>query len=48
MAFRHDGQVVFQIQLARRQDAILLTGDYMWKVNEQWPKRLSLATASAL
>ena len=29
MAFRHDGQVVFQIQLARRQDAVPLTRDYM-------------------
>jgi cyclopropane-fatty-acyl-phospholipid synthase len=29
MAFRHDGQVVFQIQLAKRQDAIPLTRDYM-------------------
>jgi cyclopropane-fatty-acyl-phospholipid synthase len=29
MAFRHDGQVVFQIQIARRQDALPLTRDYM-------------------
>jgi cyclopropane-fatty-acyl-phospholipid synthase len=29
MAFRHDGQVVFQIQLTRRQDAVPLTRDYM-------------------
>jgi cyclopropane-fatty-acyl-phospholipid synthase len=29
MAFRHDGQVVFQIQLAKRQDAVPLTRDYM-------------------
>jgi cyclopropane-fatty-acyl-phospholipid synthase len=29
MAFRHDGEVVFQIQLARRQDATPLTRDYM-------------------
>ena len=29
MAFRHDGQAVFQIQLARRQDALPLTRDYM-------------------
>jgi cyclopropane-fatty-acyl-phospholipid synthase len=29
MAFRHDGQVVFQIQLAKRQDALPLTRDYM-------------------
>jgi len=29
MAFRHDGQVVFQIQLARSQEAVPLTRDYM-------------------
>ena len=29
MAFRHDSQVVFQIQLAKRQDAVPLTRDYM-------------------
>ncbi len=29
MAFRHDGEVVFQVQIARRQDAVPLTRDYM-------------------
>jgi cyclopropane-fatty-acyl-phospholipid synthase len=29
MAFRHDGEVVFQLQLTRRQDAVPLTRDYM-------------------
>jgi cyclopropane-fatty-acyl-phospholipid synthase len=29
MAFRHDGQVVFQIQLARRNDALPIVRDYM-------------------
>jgi cyclopropane-fatty-acyl-phospholipid synthase len=29
MAFRHDGQVVFQIQVARRVDALPITRDYM-------------------
>ena len=29
MAFRYDGEVVFQIQLAKRQDAVPLTRDYM-------------------
>ena len=29
MAFRFDGQVVFQIQLAKKQDAVPLTRDYM-------------------
>jgi cyclopropane-fatty-acyl-phospholipid synthase len=28
-AFRHDGHVVFQLQLARRRDAVPLTRDYM-------------------
>ena len=32
MAFRHDGQVVFQIQLAKRQDAVPLRRDYMLDV----------------
>jgi cyclopropane-fatty-acyl-phospholipid synthase len=31
MAFRHDGQVVFQVQLAKRQDALPLSRDYMWE-----------------
>ena len=30
MAFRYDGEVVFQIQLAKRQDVIPLTRDYMF------------------
>ncbi|MGH6928884.1 MAG: class I SAM-dependent methyltransferase, partial [Dongiaceae bacterium] len=29
LAFRHGGQMVFQMQLARRQDAVPLTRDYM-------------------
>ena len=29
MAFRHDGEVVFQLQIARRPDAVPLTRDYM-------------------
>ena len=29
LAFRHGGQMVFQIQLAKRQDAVPLTRDYM-------------------
>ncbi|HEX6143977.1 MAG TPA: class I SAM-dependent methyltransferase, partial [Geminicoccaceae bacterium] len=30
LAFRHGGHMVFQIQLARRQDAVPLTRDYMF------------------
>jgi cyclopropane-fatty-acyl-phospholipid synthase len=29
MAFRHDGQVVFQIQLVKNQHALPITRDYM-------------------
>ena len=29
MAFRHDNEVVFQVQLAKRQEALPLTRDYM-------------------
>jgi cyclopropane-fatty-acyl-phospholipid synthase len=32
MAFRHDAQVVFQIQLAKRQDAVPMTRDYMFDI----------------
>ncbi len=33
MAFRNQGQMVFQIQLAKRVDAVPITRDYMaeWK-----------------
>jgi cyclopropane-fatty-acyl-phospholipid synthase len=30
MTFRHDFQVVYQIQIARRQDAVPLSRDYMY------------------
>jgi len=30
MSFRHGGHDVFQIQLARRQDAVPLTRDYLY------------------
>jgi cyclopropane-fatty-acyl-phospholipid synthase len=29
MAFRHDGQVVFQLQLIKKVDALPITRDYM-------------------
>jgi cyclopropane-fatty-acyl-phospholipid synthase len=35
MGFREGGQCVFQIQLARRQDAVPLTRDYLYA--EAWP-----------
>jgi cyclopropane-fatty-acyl-phospholipid synthase len=31
-AFRHDGHVVFQLQLARRRDSLPLSRDYMGDV----------------
>jgi cyclopropane-fatty-acyl-phospholipid synthase len=46
MAFRHDGQVVFQIQLACHNDALPITRDYMVDderamKSEQTPRRLA-------
>jgi cyclopropane-fatty-acyl-phospholipid synthase len=37
MAFRYDGQVVFQIQLVRSQEAVPLTRDYM--LESEWALR---------
>jgi cyclopropane-fatty-acyl-phospholipid synthase len=39
MAFRHDGQVVYQLQIARRQDAPPLVRDYM--IDEERNMRLA-------
>ncbi|HEV2562642.1 MAG TPA: cyclopropane-fatty-acyl-phospholipid synthase family protein [Rhizomicrobium sp.] len=49
MGFRHDGQVVFQIQLAKRIDAVPMTRDYMvddertmrFAGTEQMPRRVA-------
>jgi cyclopropane-fatty-acyl-phospholipid synthase len=39
MAFRHDGEVVFQIQIAKRLDALPITRDYMQESElGQWRK----------
>ena len=35
LAFRRKNQVVFQIQLARKQEAVPLSRDYL-KTSEQW------------
>jgi len=43
MSFRHDGLMVFQLQLARRVDAVPLTRDYMYAAE----RALSLAEGSA-
>ena len=42
-AFRHAGQVVFQIQLAKRQDAVPLTRDYMMEQRRQTRHRPDVA-----
>lgn len=38
-SFRHWGQVVFQVQLARRQDAVPLTRDYITDTEREWAAR---------
>lgn len=38
-SFRHWGQAVFQVQLARRQDAVPLTRDYITDVEREWAAR---------
>ena len=35
MTFRHFGQVVFQVQLAHRQDAVPLTRDYLYRAERR-------------
>lgn len=40
LAFRRKNQVVFQIQLARRQDAVPLSRDYLTPVSEEEPSGL--------
>jgi cyclopropane-fatty-acyl-phospholipid synthase len=35
MAFRHQGMVVFQIQMAKRQEAVPLTRDYIGEAEER-------------
>jgi cyclopropane-fatty-acyl-phospholipid synthase len=37
MAFRHGHEVVFQVQLAKRQDAVPLTRDYMFEAERRIP-----------
>jgi len=43
IAFRHMGQMVFQLQLARRQEAVPLTRDYITDFERQQRKTLTLA-----
>ena len=48
-SFRHNGHVVFQIQLARRVDSVPITRDYMVQAEakllsaESWPQVASIA-----
>ena len=43
IAFRYMGQMVFQLQIARRQDAVPLTRDYITDFERQQRKTLTLA-----
>jgi len=45
MAFRYDGEVVFQLQLTRRQDAVPLTRDYMLDEERSAPFQAATAVA---
>ena len=38
MGFRHQGLMVFQLQLAKRLDSVPLTRDYMfdWEQSRRW------------
>jgi cyclopropane-fatty-acyl-phospholipid synthase len=40
-AFRYGGQVVFQIQFAKRQDAVPLTRDYIGEFESQFGKAVA-------
>ena len=43
VAFRYMNQMVFQMQIARRQDAVPITRDYMLEVERSLPQRSSIA-----
>ena len=43
VAFRYMNQMVFQVQIARRQDAVPITRDYMLEVERSLPQRSSIA-----
>ena len=43
VAFRYMNQMVFQVQIARRQDAVPITRDYMLEVEKSLPARSSIA-----
>ncbi|MGV6871308.1 class I SAM-dependent methyltransferase [Pseudochelatococcus sp. B33] len=47
MSFRHDGLMVFQIQLAKQQDAVPLTRDYMPRREEALRRRETALPAPA-
>jgi cyclopropane-fatty-acyl-phospholipid synthase len=46
IAFRYFGQMVFQIQIARRQDAVPLTRDYMVDTERQREARPTRSIAA--
>ncbi len=45
-SFRYEGLVVFQIQLARRQDALPLTRDYIARAEAALRRREASSTLS--
>lgn len=47
MAFRHESHMVFQIQLARHQEAVPLTRDYITEFEKRVPLRLLEAEEAA-
>jgi cyclopropane-fatty-acyl-phospholipid synthase len=47
MAFRHEHQVVFQIQLAKKVDTLPLTRDYMMERGDVLPARTRRVQAAA-
>ncbi len=46
LAFRHQGHVVFQIQMTRKQDALPLTRDYMFDIERATPLRVTRSVSS--
>ncbi len=47
MAFRHDGEVVYQIQIAKRLDALPVTRDYMFERERERTNTQAMAARAA-
>ena len=48
LAFRNEGHVVFQIQLAKEQDAVPLTRDYIGVAEADWCRSIDQPDAPCL